>query len=442
MPSEDRDPSIFVHERGDRSLDGIFRLIELAGQQRSLDEVLAAVCADVAATVGADVVSIYVREEVPGPQGGDGPGEPVFTMRGNVGFPAEAVGRVRLRRGEGIIGFVADRLRPVSVATAASDEHFKYIPGLGEERFPALLAVPVLRGGGASGVLVLQRQVARTFNGEEVVLATALAAVISHALERAEERERAETRRGARGVARLGGAALSGGAAWGRAEILPTLAALTRAAAPPPGAGPAGTMSGVVARLRADLVRAGQKLGGVGAREIATLTLILDDDRFCTRLAEASASAAPLKALSDLAREYARVPFQTERTNSAAEQLLTERAAEIEDLCVLVYAGLSGRPLIRGGAIVVAERLRSFMAVSAIARGASAFVIDGDVPADGLVAGIVSAAGLPLLGSVTGVFSWVSPDDLLVVDADADEPSVRINPEATAVARFRTRRSD
>src|SRR5437868_9247278 len=113
MPSvEDRDTSIFVHERGDRSLDGIFRLIEVAGQQRSLDDVLAAVCADVAAIAGAEVVSIYVREEI---QDGDGAAH-VFTMRGNVGFSSEAVGRVRLRAGEGITGFVADRLRPVSVA--------------------------------------------------------------------------------------------------------------------------------------------------------------------------------------------------------------------------------------------------------------------------------------------------------------------------------------
>src|SRR5581483_11124107 len=126
MPSaEDRDTSIFVHERGDRSLDGIFRLIEVAGQQRSLDDVLAAVCADVSAIAGAEVVSIYVREE---PHDGDGGGGgPIYTLRGNVGFPSEAVGRVRLRKGEGIIGFVADRLRPVSVAMAADDEHFKYI---------------------------------------------------------------------------------------------------------------------------------------------------------------------------------------------------------------------------------------------------------------------------------------------------------------------------
>src|SRR6185369_782476 len=223
-----------------------------------------------------------------------------FTMRGNVGFPAEAVGRVRLRRGEGIIGFVAERLRPVSVAMAPDDEHFKYIPGLGEERFPALLAVPVLRGGGAAGVLVLQRPVACTFTGEEVVLATALAAVISHALERAEEREREQTRRAARGVARLGGTALSAGAAMGRAEILPTLAALARAAAPatPPAQAPDAArvrMDTVIARLRADLERAAQKIAPGAAHEIASLTLILDDERFCSRLAEAAASPAPLK---------------------------------------------------------------------------------------------------------------------------------------------------
>jgi len=43
-----------------------------------------------------------------------------------------------------------------------------------------------------------------------------------------------------------------------------------------------------------------------------------------------------------------------------------------------------------------------------------------------------------LLARVKGVFAWVRPGDLLVVDAKAG--SVRVNPEATAVARFRTRR--
>jgi hypothetical protein len=48
---------------------------------------------------------------------------------------------------------------------------------------------------------------------------------------------------------------------------------------------------------------------------------------------------------------------------------------------------------------------------------------------------VIRAAGRPLLASVTGLFSWVRPDDLLVVDADAG--LMRVNPPAAAVARFR-----
>ena len=323
-------------------------------------------CAGVATTAGADVVSIYVREEAEG--------DDVFTMRGNVGFPAEAVGRVHLRAGEGIIGFVAERLRPVSVATAASDEHFKYIPGLGEERFPAMLAVPVLRGSAAAGVLVLQRGLTRVFTGDEVVLATALAAVISHALERAAEHEREQTRRAERGVARLRGVPLSGGTAMGRVEMLPTLAALARVAAPPRPATGATAMpfESVARRLRADLDRAAQNATPATARELASLGLILDDVRFCERLVRAvGGGRAAQGAVRARARIRARV-VQTNWGDGVTAELMTERAAEIEDLCVLVHAALSGRPLVRSGGIVLAERLRAFQVLSAIARGARA----------------------------------------------------------------------
>jgi phosphoenolpyruvate-protein kinase (PTS system EI component) len=46
---------------------------------------------------------------------------------------------------------------------------------------------------------------------------------------------------------------------------------------------------------------------------------------------------------------------------------------------------------------------------------------------------------VPLVASVAGVFAWVHPGDLLVVDADGG--SVRVNPEATQVARFRNQRT-
>jgi len=242
FPAKSRNLRIRVHEQGDRSLDGMFRLIEVAEREEPLHEVLNAMCAEVAAVAYADVASIYVREVE-----ADGP---VFVMRGNVGFPTTAVGSVRLRLGEGITGFAAERLRPVSLAVAERDKHYKYIPGLGEERFPALLAVPVLRGGGAAGVLVLQRREADAFNAAEVVLATALVPVINHALERLEERARREARRGERGVACLRGVHVSGGAAMGRAVVLPTLAALASVGETPAAAAPEEALDKLEADLR------------------------------------------------------------------------------------------------------------------------------------------------------------------------------------------------
>jgi signal transduction protein with GAF and PtsI domain len=417
-----------VHDSGDHTtLDGIFRLISLGEREEPLEDVLTAMCGDIATIARADVASVYVREE--------GPDGERFTMRGNVGFPPEALGRVHLGRGEGITGFAADRLRPVSVADADRDARFKYIPGLGEEQFPALLAVPVLRAGAAAGVLVLQRRAATAFTAEEVVLATALAAVLNHALERGEGRERQRAADADRRTVRLTGVTIVGGAAMGRAEALPTLAALARSGAPAKPAEPA-NLESIWHRLRGGLAGV---VTGVAGREIASLAVILEDERFRVRLAEACATATPLKALSELARAYARVPFSAPAGDDATAEWLGARAAEIEDLCVLVHAGAAtsanGRPLVRAGAILASERLGLFSTAYAIAAGASAFVVDGDVPADCGPAALVRAAGLPLLASVRGLYAWLRPEDLLVVDADAG--AVRINPPATTVARFR-----
>jgi len=238
--------------------------------------------------------------------------------------------------------------------------------------------------------------------------------------------------------------AIVGGAAMGRAEALPTLAALARSGAAAANPGAPANLESIWTRLRGELARAAGAVNGNAGAEIASLAMILEDERFRGRLAEACASPAPLKALSELARAYARVPFSAPAGDDATADWLGARAAEIEDLCVLVHAGAgataNGRPLVRAGAILASERLGLFSTAFAIAAGASAFVVDGDVPSDGGPAALVRAAGRPLLASVRGLYAWLRPEDLLVVDADAGV--VRINPPATTVARFRNDRAE
>ncbi|HET9620194.1 MAG TPA: GAF domain-containing protein, partial [Kofleriaceae bacterium] len=258
---------VHVHHRGDRGVDGILRLIELAGIDGPFEPTLCAMCDELATIAGVDIASVYVRENER------------LVMRGNHGFPRQAIGAVTLAVGEGITGLVAECMRPVSAAHAAAEAAYRHVPGLGEERFPVFAGVPLISGGAVLGVLVLQRA-ARPFAIDEVTLATALGAPITLAIER---RLAASAR-----SARLSGCAYVGGAALGRAAVVPTTTAL---AAQAPGA--------------LDLDRASQRLRDA---EVPAVGAALD--RFAlalcdARLKERLVGAVEHGGLRAVAKEYA-----------------------------------------------------------------------------------------------------------------------------------------
>ena len=103
--------AVHIHHPGDARVDGILRLIEIAGEAAPLGPRLGEMCSEIAAMTGVDVVSVYVRED----HATDGE---MLVMRGNHGFPGSAIGVVRLGLGEGLNGLCASCLRPGSVAVA------------------------------------------------------------------------------------------------------------------------------------------------------------------------------------------------------------------------------------------------------------------------------------------------------------------------------------
>src|SRR5437870_2367399 len=126
-----------VHARGVASLDGMLALCEIASRAAPLDEVLTQLSERIAALLGVDVCSIYLSDGL-----SDGGGE--LVLRATHGLPPDAVGAVRMRVGEGLTGFAVECLRPVSVAMVTADARNKNFPGLREERFPALCALPLV----------------------------------------------------------------------------------------------------------------------------------------------------------------------------------------------------------------------------------------------------------------------------------------------------------
>jgi phosphotransferase system enzyme I (PtsP) len=389
---------VHVHHRGDRGVDGILRLIELAGHDGPIEITLSAMCDQLAAIAGVDIASVYVREA------------DQLVMRGNHGFPRSAIGATTLAVGEGITGLVAECMRPVSAAHAATEAAYRHIPGLGEERFPVFAGVPLIGGGAVLGVLVLQRS-ERPFAPAEVTLATALGAPITLAIER---RIAAAAR-----SARLAGCAYVGGVVLGRAAVVPTTTAMAHTPL---------DLERATHRLRDDLGRAMRKLGdaelpAVGAA-LDRFALALCDARLRERLDLAASQPGGLRSV---AKDYARTPYRLGTLPEA-----DDHGAEIEELCVLL-----GEPrALKPGAVWIADRIGAFVAIAAVARGASALVASDTVSPAAIA--IAAAARMPVICEVSGLFSWTRPDDLLAVDADSG--CVLVHPAPADIERMRRSR--
>lgn len=397
-------PVVTVHHRGDRGVDGILRLIELAGHDGPLETMLTAMCDELAAIAGVDIASVYVRQDE------------TLVMRGNHGFPASAIGTV-LAVGEGITGLVAECMRPVSAAHAATEAAYKAVPGLGEERFPVFAGVPLISGGGVIGVLVLQRR-DRPFAPDEITLATALGAPVTLAI----ERRRASAVRSAR----LHGTGHGGAVVLGRAGIVPTTTALAAAGALEPH-----DIDRALTRLRDDLGRALRRLAeledAAAGAALDRFALALADQRLRERLVDAVVEPTGLRAV---VRDYARAPYRVGGESEA------DRASEIEELCALIGVTCDDRTTVRHGAIWIADHAGAFLAIAAVARGAAALVTAaGATP--GAIA-IARTAHLPLVTDVAGLFSWARPGDLLA--ADASTGTVLVHPAPTDIERLRRAR--
>lgn len=409
VAADDDKPFIQVHHRGDRGVDGILRLIELASHDGPIETMLTAMCDQVAAITGVDVASIYVAEDEQ------------LVIRGNHGF-ANAIGTT-LGVGEGITGLVAECMRPISASNQSTEASFKRVPGLDEDAYPVFVGVPLISGGATIGVLVMQRK-QTPFAVNEVTLATALGAPITLAI----ERRRASALRSAR----LNGRGHGGGVVLGRAGAIPTTTAIT--------APNEQELERALARIRDDLGRAVKRLKHADDDRIGAaldrVSLSLLDQRLHEKLL---AGAGAVGGLRNVSKEYARAAHRlgTETGDEDPAQAAPDGVADmIEELCVLVGVTADQRSSVRPGAIWIADKLGAVMAIGAVARGAGAIVTSLQATPTALA--ICEAAKLPIITDVAGLFGWARPGDLMAVDGAGG--MVLVHPSPTDIDKLRRAR--
>ncbi len=108
-----------------------------------------------------------------------------LVLKATTGLAPEAVGRARLRLGEGLTGWAAQWSRPVASANAAADPRFKFLPETQETLFQSLLAVPLVTGGKVLGAINVQTTGIHEYTEDEVELLSIIADLASGAIEKA-----------------------------------------------------------------------------------------------------------------------------------------------------------------------------------------------------------------------------------------------------------------
>jgi uroporphyrinogen-III synthase len=98
----------------------------------------------------------------------------------------EIVGRLKLKLGQGITGWVAEHREPVAVSQNASqDSRFRFFNELPEDRYEAFLSVPIMSRGGLVGVINLQHRQPHIYNKRQIRLISTIGFLVGAEIEMA-----------------------------------------------------------------------------------------------------------------------------------------------------------------------------------------------------------------------------------------------------------------
>jgi two-component sensor histidine kinase len=166
-----------VPSTGDRleRKEAEFAALRDIGAALDLDTTLQLITRKTAEVMRMDSCSIYLLD----------PAGEYLVLRATTGLAPESIGRARLRDGEGMTGYAAQKGAPVHSSDAASDPRFVYVPGTREYAFRSLLAVPLRVAGRVLGAMNVQTAAVHEYAPDEIELLTVIADLAAGALEKA-----------------------------------------------------------------------------------------------------------------------------------------------------------------------------------------------------------------------------------------------------------------
>jgi len=397
-----------------------------APAQERLDRVVRTI----AQSMVAEVCSIYLRRAS---------GE--LELFATEGLNREAVHNTRLRPGEGLVGEVARMAQPISLSDAPSHPSFVYRPETGEDPYHAFLGAPLLRGGRAIGVLVVQNRAERRYDEDEVEDIQTIAMVLAETVASGEllgQEELRDVEVAPHRPERLKGQRFAEGLAFGHIILHEAPLAPEKLLSSDPvleemklNLALADLKSGIDAMLDG-----GQgKLSGQSFEVLETYRMFADDRGWNRSLVEAVRGGLTAEAAVDRVRNEHRARFA-----KARDPYIKERLHDFEDLAnrlLRVLAGDNpGQRDLPDDAILVARNLGPADLLEYPRDKLKGLLLE-EGSAASHAAIVARALGIPCVGRLQGLRDRLSEGDLVIVDGETGEAHLRPRPDMLDSAQSR-----
>jgi phosphotransferase system enzyme I (PtsP) len=384
----------------------------------------------IAQSMVAEVCSIYLRRAS---------GE--LELFATQGLNPDAVHATRLKPGEGLVGEVARLAQPISLSDAPSHPSFSYRPETGEDPYHAFLGAPLLRGGRAIGVLVVQNRAERRYDEDEVEDIQTIAMVLAETVASGEllaADELRDVELAPHRPERIKGQRFAEGLAYGHVVL--------HEAPLPPERLLAENQQVEEIRLREGLntlkasidalLDGGQgKLAGQSFEVLETYRMFADDRGWNRSLEEAVRGGLTAEAAVDRVRNEHRARFA-----QARDPYIRERLHDFEDLANRLLRVLGGETPgereLPDDAILVAKNLGPADLLE-YPRDRIRGLLMEEGSAASHAAIVARALQIPCVGRLQGVRDRLSEGDLVIVDGETGEAHLR--PRADMLESVRSR---
>ena len=356
------------------------------------------------------------------------------------GLDPSAVHVTRMKPGEGLVGEIMRLGRPLNLSDAPAHPAFSYRPETGEDPFHSFLGVPLLRGGRAVGVIVVQNRTSRVFGEDEVedlqIIAMVLAEMVA-AGDLIDPLQLKDVELSPQRPERLRGQKLADGLALGVAVLHEAPVAIGKLLSDDPVAEEA-RLTKAITELQAqidEMLEGHKAVLGPSYELLETYKMLAYSRSWNRSLTEAVRSGVTAEVAVERVRSEHRAGL-----GQARDHYLRERVHDLEDLNDRLLRHLAGdggkARVLPDDAILIARSLGPADLLEYDRTKLKGVLLEeGSTASHAAI--VARALDIPCVGRLVGLRDKVSEGDPVIVDAEGGEAYLRPRPDIIVALKAR-----